>query len=163
MDIITQRSIIPKSFPKDINLKLGHAFMYQCCGSACFGPPGSGYRSTSQRYGSESGSPFYNQAKLVRKTLIPTVLSLLYDFFSLWKMMCCKFSFKKSWKPVTKIAGSVNPDQNPYQNATDPQHWSCTLYDYSSMWKLFSSWLFQTNFTLPIKIKHNPRVFNILW
>ncbi len=42
-----------------------------------FGPPGSG--STSQRYGSgfcsgfESGS-FYNHAKIVRKTLIPTIL-----------------------------------------------------------------------------------------
>jgi hypothetical protein len=34
-----------------------------------FGPPGSG--STSQRYGSGS---FYHQAKIVRKTLIPTVL-----------------------------------------------------------------------------------------
>jgi hypothetical protein len=34
-----------------------------------FGPPGSG--SISQRYGSGS---FYHQAKIVRKTLIPTVL-----------------------------------------------------------------------------------------
>ncbi len=34
-----------------------------------FGHPGSG--STSQRYGSGS---FYYQAKIVRKTLIPTVL-----------------------------------------------------------------------------------------
>ncbi len=36
-----------------------------------FGPPGS--RSTSQRYGSGSGS-FCHKAKIVRKTLIPTVL-----------------------------------------------------------------------------------------
>ncbi len=36
-----------------------------------FGPPGSG--SISQRHGSEFGS-FYLQAKIVRKTLIPTVL-----------------------------------------------------------------------------------------
>jgi hypothetical protein len=35
-----------------------------------FGPPGSG--SISQRYRSGSGF-FYNQAKIVRKTLIPTV------------------------------------------------------------------------------------------
>jgi hypothetical protein len=35
-----------------------------------FGPPGSG--STSQRYGSGSGS-FYHHAKIVRKTLIPTI------------------------------------------------------------------------------------------
>jgi hypothetical protein len=36
-----------------------------------FGPPGSG--STSQRYGSGSGS-CYNHAKIVRKTLIPIIL-----------------------------------------------------------------------------------------
>ncbi len=38
------------------------------------GPPGSG--SISQRYGSVSGfgsGSFYQQAKIVRKTLIPTV------------------------------------------------------------------------------------------
>jgi hypothetical protein len=40
-----------------------------------FGPPGSGSGSISQRYGSRSGSgPFYHQAKIVRKTLIPFVL-----------------------------------------------------------------------------------------
>jgi hypothetical protein len=44
-----------------------------------FGPPGSG--STSQRYGSGSRS-FCHQAKIVRKTLIPTVLYLLLDFLS---------------------------------------------------------------------------------
>ena len=49
-----------------------------------FGPPGS----TSQRYGSGSGScsgfgSFYHQAKIVRKTLITTVLQLLFDFLSL--------------------------------------------------------------------------------
>jgi hypothetical protein len=36
-----------------------------------FGPPGSG--STSRRYGSGSGS-VYHHAKIVRKTLIPTIL-----------------------------------------------------------------------------------------
>ncbi len=45
-----------------------------------YGPPGSG--SISQRYGSGSGS-FYHQAKIVWKTLIPTVLWLLLDFLSL--------------------------------------------------------------------------------
>jgi hypothetical protein len=46
-----------------------------------FGPPGSG--SISQRYGSGSRS-FYHQAKIVRKTLIPTALYLLlFDFLSL--------------------------------------------------------------------------------
>jgi hypothetical protein len=45
-----------------------------------FGPPGSGSGSTIQRYGSGSGSccgsrsgSFYNHAKIVRKTLIPTI------------------------------------------------------------------------------------------
>jgi hypothetical protein len=40
-----------------------------------FGPPGSG--STSQRYGSGSGygsGSFYHHAKIVRKTLILTIL-----------------------------------------------------------------------------------------
>jgi hypothetical protein len=40
------------------------------------GPPGS----VSQRYGSGSGS-FYHQAKVVRKTLIPT--GTFCDFFSI--------------------------------------------------------------------------------
>jgi hypothetical protein len=45
------------------------------------GPPGSG--STSQRYGSGS---FYKCAKIVRKTLISTILWLFFTFY-LWKMM----------------------------------------------------------------------------
>jgi hypothetical protein len=45
-----------------------------------FGPPGFG--SISARCWSGSGS-FYHQAKIVRKTLITTVLWLLYDFLSL--------------------------------------------------------------------------------
>jgi hypothetical protein len=44
-----------------------------------FGPPGSGTGSISQSDGSGSVS-FYHQAKIVRKTLIPTFLRLLYDF-----------------------------------------------------------------------------------
>ncbi len=43
-----------------------------------FGPPGSWF--TLQGYGSGS---IYHQAKIVRKTLIPTVLWLLLDFLSL--------------------------------------------------------------------------------
>ncbi len=50
-----------------------------------FGPPGSGSGSTSQRYASGSGS-FYHHAKIVRKTLIPTILWLFLTFY-LWKMM----------------------------------------------------------------------------
>jgi hypothetical protein len=41
------------------------------CFVTSFGPPGSGSGSISQRYGSGS---FYHQTKIVRKTLIPTVL-----------------------------------------------------------------------------------------
>ncbi len=52
----------------------------QCCGSRCF--RASRIRSISTRYGYGSGS-FYHQAKIVRKTLIPTVLLLFYDFLSL--------------------------------------------------------------------------------
>jgi hypothetical protein len=44
----------------------------QCCGSG----------SISQRYGSGSGS-FYHDAKIVRQTLIPSVLWLLFALFSL--------------------------------------------------------------------------------
>ncbi len=49
-----------------------------------FGPPGSG--SVSQMYGNGFSSKFltvYHQAKIVRKTWIPTVLLLLFDFLSL--------------------------------------------------------------------------------
>jgi hypothetical protein len=47
-----------------------------------FGPSGSG--SVSQRYGARYGSgSFYHQAKIVRKTLIPTVLFLIFHFLSL--------------------------------------------------------------------------------
>jgi hypothetical protein len=58
-----------------------NGYFVQCSGcrsdgSVCFclfWPPGSG--SISQRYGSGSGAvSFYHQAKIVRKTLIPTVL-----------------------------------------------------------------------------------------
>jgi hypothetical protein len=38
-----------------------------------FGPPGSASGSVSHKYGSGSGS-FHHQAKIVRKTLISTVL-----------------------------------------------------------------------------------------
>ncbi len=48
-----------------------------------FGPPGPGF--TSPRYGSGSGS-FYRHAKIVRKTLIYTILWLFLTCY-LWKMM----------------------------------------------------------------------------
>jgi hypothetical protein len=57
-----------------------------------FGSPGSGTCSSSTRCGSGSGS-LYNQAKIVRKTLIPTVLWLFLWLFIFEKL--CKCSFKK--------------------------------------------------------------------
>jgi hypothetical protein len=59
----------------------------QCCGSGSTGStyfPGSGFGSISQRHGSGSrcgSGSFYHQAKKIRKTLIPTALWLLFDFF----------------------------------------------------------------------------------
>jgi hypothetical protein len=49
-------------------------------GSTCFLPPGPG--STSQRYGSGSGS-FYQHAKIVRKILDSYYFVTLFDFLSL--------------------------------------------------------------------------------
>jgi hypothetical protein len=97
----------------------------QCCGS-----------------GSQSGSrSFYHQAKIVRKTLIPTVLWLFFDFLCLKndvnvpsKRNKQKHFFKisfllESWKSMTKIAGSGSisqrhgsADPDPHQNVMDPQH-----------------------------------------
>ncbi len=47
-----------------------------------FGPPGSGFGSIIQMYGSGFGS-FYHQAKIARNTFIPTGLGLLFDLLSL--------------------------------------------------------------------------------
>ncbi len=111
-----------------------------------FRPPGSGYRSVSQRSGSVS---FDYQAKKVRKTLIPTVLCLLYDFLSLKNVNVSLkvisgnrrkiFFVLVSWRSVMRIAESgagtgsgsgsisqrhrsVDPDPDQYQNVKDPQH-----------------------------------------
>ncbi len=58
-----------------------------------FGPPGSG-----------SGS-FYHHAKIVRKSLIPTILWLFLTFY-LWKMMLKNSFLLASWRSMTKISGS---------------------------------------------------------
>ncbi len=110
-----------------------------------FGPPGSG--SISQRYGSGSGS-FYQQAKIIRKTLIPTVLWLLLDFLSLkndgnvpsksnkQQNLKIRLVFLLApWRSMTKIAGSgsgsgsisqtygsADPVPDPYQNVVDLEH-----------------------------------------
>ncbi len=104
--------------------------------------PASG--SVSQRYGSGSGfGSFYHQAKIVRTTLIPTVLWLLFDFLSLKndvnvpsKSNKRKFFYSillASWKLMKKITGSGSrsgsisqrhgsADPDPYQNATNLQY-----------------------------------------
>ncbi len=87
--------------------------------------------------------PSYHQAKIVRKTLIPTVLWLLYDFLSLGNdvNVASKVTRRKtlnfflsSWRSLTKIAGSGAGSEfdsqsygsavpDPYHNVTDPQNW----------------------------------------
>ncbi len=100
---------------------------HQCCGSGsvgsvCFGPPGSG--------------SFYHQAKIVRKTLIPTLLWLSFDFLSLKndvnvpsKRDKLVFRWRLEGQSMMKIAGSgsisqrhVSADPHPHQNVMDPQH-----------------------------------------
>ncbi len=76
---------------------------------------------------SGSGS-FYHKAKIVRKTLIPTVLLLLFDFLSLknvppksnkQKNFFFKISFLLApWRSMTKIGGSATLLENaPKRNA----------------------------------------------
>jgi hypothetical protein len=102
----------------------------------------SGFISTRVGFGSGS---FYHLAKILRKTLIPTDLWLLYDFLSSTKCCKCRVALKTNkhkkfsyhpWRSLTKIAESgvgsesdplvrgEEPDPDPYQNVMDPQH--CT-------------------------------------
>ncbi len=81
-----------------------------------FGPPGSVSGFISQRYVSGSGS-FYHQAKIVRKTLIPTAVTSLWLFIfkndlNVPSKSKKQKSYKKhsfllaSWRSMTKKAGS---------------------------------------------------------
>ncbi len=82
-----------------------------------FEPPGSG--SVSTRYGSVSGS-FQPQAKIMRKTLIPTVWSLLYDFLNMKNdvNIASKSNMQKVLgKKLFLVAIRIRP------KITDPQHW----------------------------------------
>ncbi len=104
-------------------------------------PTVSGSGSISHRSGS-----FHHYAKIVRKTLIPTVLWLLYEFLTLKNDVTVpskrnkqkKIFFKNflltSSRSLTKIAGSTstsgsisqrygsaNEDPDPFQNFMDPQ------------------------------------------
>jgi hypothetical protein len=97
-------------------------------GPHVFGPPGSGF--TSQMYGSGSGS-FYRQAKIVRKTLIPTVLVLLLNFLSLKndvkvpsKSTKKKTFFLISFFDVLKVNDEnsrIRPDPDPLVRGIDPR------------------------------------------
>ncbi len=104
-----------------------------------FGPSGS----ICQRHGSGS---FYHQAKIVRKTSIPTVLRLLFDFLSLKNDVNVpsksnkqknffKISFLlASWRSMTKIAGSGSIQSEAWirgsrstpkkkKNVMETEHW----------------------------------------
>ncbi len=70
-----------------------------------FGPAVSAFGSVSQKYRSESGS-FHHQAKIVRKTLISTVLWLLFDFLSLKIMKNVQDPYV--FGPAGSAAGSVS-------------------------------------------------------
>ncbi len=113
----------------------------------------SGSGSIRQRFGSGSGS-FYQQAKIVRKTLIPTVLWLILVILSLkndvnvpsksskqknfQQKICFLLTFCMS---MTKIAGSgsishshgsADPDPDPHQNIMDPEHcWHLCAYNFT--------------------------------
>jgi hypothetical protein len=76
-----------------------------------FGPPESG--SICQRYGSGSGS-FYHQAKIVRKSLIPTVLWLILDFLSFKNDVNIPSKSKKQ-------KNFPNSDQDPLVRGMDPR------------------------------------------
>ncbi len=88
----TELSPLPPSVSSPIQLPVAHKMI--CCTTnsersyfdtvlrILFGPSGSASGSVSHKYGSGSGS-YHHQAKIVRKTLISTVLWLLYDFLSL--------------------------------------------------------------------------------
>ncbi len=107
-----------------------------------FGPPESGSWSISTRYGSGSGAgSFYHQAKIVRKTLNPTVLWLLQDFLSL-KNDVNVTSKSNNKKTLTKFCVAILQDPNPdalvrgtnpririlAKNVTGPQRWIKNTY-----------------------------------
>jgi hypothetical protein len=74
---------------------------------------------------------------VVSKTLIPTILGLLYDFLSLKNNVHVRYlkkNLKKivcwltPWRSMTKTAGSGSIREwqgsaDPYKKVTDPQHW----------------------------------------
>jgi hypothetical protein len=97
---------------------------------------GSEYGSFSQKY--RSGS-FYHQAKIVRKTMTPTVLLLFYDFLSVKNendVPSKSNKQKKSSRSLTKIAGSGSAPKC-HGSATLPQTISLIL---PSLWSYRGPW-----------------------
>jgi hypothetical protein len=109
-------------------------------------------RILSQRYGSGS---YYHQAKIVRKTLIPTILWLLYDDFE----NLCKYTFKckqqnlvknrfflASWRSVMKIAGSRAGSGSISQMHGSKKVWYMgrlfreTLSFMQKLWRSYTIW-----------------------
>jgi hypothetical protein len=82
---------------------------YVLCG---FGPPGYESRSDSQRDGSGGSGSFYHQAKIVRKTWIPTVLLLLSDFLSLKNDVNVPSKSRKMWKKIVFVGVLKANDEN---------------------------------------------------
>ncbi len=108
--------------------KFGFSSVKQCCGSGSlwsrrtyvFGPPGS----------------FDHQAKIVRKkTLISTVLWLLYDFLPL-------FSIRKL--RIRMILGLPDPHPDPVDRGTDPRIRMSRIQNtsVSSLKKILEMWDF---------------------
>ncbi len=70
------------------------------------GPPGTGSGSTSQRYGSGS---FYHNVKIIRKTLIPTILNLdSYYFVTLFNFLSLKNDVNVPSKTGFRIRIRIN-------------------------------------------------------
>ncbi len=76
------------------------------------------------KYGSGSGS-FHHQATKLRKTLISTVSWLLFDFLSVFRIRIRRIRMFLGL-PDPHPDSYEDPDSypDPYQNVTDPQHWS---------------------------------------
>ncbi len=73
-----------------------------------------------------------DQAKKVRKTLIPTVLGLLFEFLSLKNdvnvpfLMTTLAGSASGSGSISQRHGSADPDPDTHQ--MDPQHWFSSSY-----------------------------------
>jgi len=82
-------------------------------GSVCFGHPGSASGSVSHKYGSGSGfgsGSFHHQAKIVRITLISSVMWLLCDFLPVIRIYRLRM-----------FSGIPDTHPDPVVRGTDPR------------------------------------------